>query len=151
MQIMNFLSGLGPWNWFILAVVLFALETIIPGVHFLWFGLAAAVAGAVALATGVEWQWQLLLFALTSLGTVFWLRYVVKGDNLASDEPALNDRAVQYVGRIVHVEEAIESGRGRVRVGDTLWQAEGQDAAKGARVRVTGTRGTVLVVAPAED
>jgi membrane protein implicated in regulation of membrane protease activity len=151
MQIMSFLIGLGAWSWFILAVALFALETMVPGVHFLWFGMAAAVAGTVGLATGVEWQWQLLIFAVTSFATVFWLRSVMKGDKLATDEPTLNERAHQYVGRVVHVEDAIESGRGRVRVGDTLWSAEGKDAAKGTRVKVTGTRGTVLLVEPAVE
>jgi membrane protein implicated in regulation of membrane protease activity len=143
---LTYLAGLGPWNWFILAVALLGLETLIPGVHFLWFGMAAGVAGTAALATDMAWQWQVVVFAATSLATVFWLRYVVKGDTLVSDEPALNERGHQYVGRLVVVEQAIESGRGRVRVGDSLWAAEGPDAPKGATVKVVGTRGTVLVV-----
>ena len=44
------------------------------------------------------------------------------------------------------VEEAIECGRGKVRVGDTLWSVEGSDAPVGASVTVTGARGTALVV-----
>jgi len=48
-------AGLGAWNWFILAAVLFILETFLPGVHFLWFGIAAIVVGALALFTGVTW------------------------------------------------------------------------------------------------
>ena len=44
------------------------------------------------------------------------------------------------------VEQAIQNGRGKVRVGDTLWQAEGMDAPAGARVKVTATNGNVLVV-----
>jgi hypothetical protein len=149
--ILSYVIGLGPWNWFILAVVLLGLETVIPGVHFLWFGLAAAIAGTLALATGLAWQWQLVIFAVTAMATVFWLRRVVKGDQLASDEPTLNERGHQYIGRIVIVEDAISSGRGRVRVGDTLWAAEGEDAPAGTRVRVTATNGTVLKVEPAES
>jgi len=149
--ILTYVIGLGPWNWFILAVVLFGLETVIPGVHFLWFGLAAAIAGTLALATGLAWQWQLVIFAVTAMATVFWLRRVVKGDQLASDEPTLNERGHQYIGRIVTVEDAISGGRGRVRVGDTLWAAEGEDAAAGTRVRVTASNGTVLKVEPVES
>jgi membrane protein implicated in regulation of membrane protease activity len=44
------------------------------------------------------------------------------------------------------VEEAIENGRGKVRVGDSVWQADGPDVPAGSRVKVTGARGTVLVV-----
>ena len=55
----------------------------------------------------------------------------------------------QYIGREVLVEEAISGGRGKVRVGDTVWPAQGSDAAKGARVKITGNSGTVLIVEPA--
>jgi membrane protein implicated in regulation of membrane protease activity len=55
-------------------------------------------------------------------------------------------RAAQYVGRVVTVEEPIAGGRGKVRVGDTVWSAQGSDAPLGARVRVTGTNGCVLLV-----
>ena len=46
------------------------------------------------------------------------------------------------------VAEAIENGRGTVKIGDTLWRAEGPDAAQGARVKVTGTDGATLMVEP---
>ena len=44
------------------------------------------------------------------------------------------------------VEQAIQNGRGKVRVGDTVWQAEGPDVPAGASVKVTAAKGTVLVV-----
>jgi inner membrane protein len=142
-----FLS-LGAWNWLILAVVLLSLETVIPGVHFLWFGLAAAFIGFVALAIGMAWPWQVLAFVLVSVAVVFWVKRFVRPDVAISDLPDLNVRGQQYVGRSVVVEQAIENGRGKVRVGDTLWSAEGPDVPAGARVTVTGSKGTVLVVAP---
>jgi len=49
------LAGFGAWNWFILAALLFTLETFLPGVHFLWFGIAAVVVGGLALLIGVSW------------------------------------------------------------------------------------------------
>jgi membrane protein implicated in regulation of membrane protease activity len=140
------LVSLGAWNWLILAVLLLALEIVSPGVHFLWFGLAAAVAGVIALALGISWQWQVLSFALLSVLVLFSVKRFVRPDVALSDLPDLNVRGQQYVGRSVVVEQAIENGRGKVRVGDTLWSAEGPDAPIGARVTVTGTRGTVLVV-----
>jgi membrane protein implicated in regulation of membrane protease activity len=53
---------------------------------------------------------------------------------------------MQLVGRIVLVSEAIEGGRGKVRVGDTLWPAEGPDTPVGTEVRVIAAKATVLVV-----
>lgn len=140
------LYSLGPWNWLILGVALFVLETMIPGVHFLWFGIAAVIVGFLGLATGFAWQWQVLAFALISVLTVFWVRKYVRPDVAISDLPDLNVRGQQYVGRSLVVEQAIQNGRGKVRVGDTLWAAEGPDVPAGGRVTVTGARGTVLVV-----
>ena len=143
---MQVLYTLGPWNWFILAVVLFILETMIPGVHFLWFGLAAVVVGFLALVIGVAWPWQVLAFGLISVLAVFWVRKYARPDMAISDLPDLNVRGQQYIGRSLVVEQAIQNGRGKVRVGDTLWQAEGPDLPVGTWVKVTGARGTILVV-----
>jgi len=143
---MQLLYTLGPWNWFILAVVLFILETMIPGVHFLWFGLAAVVVGFLALVIGVAWPWQVLAFGLISVLAVFWVRKYARPDMAISDLPDLNVRGQQYIGRSLVVEQAIQNGRGKVRVGDSTWVVEGPDAPAGARVTVTGAKGTVLVV-----
>lgn len=144
--ILTFLAGLGPWNWFILALVLFTLETILPGVHFLWFGVAAVVTGILALTTGVGLSWQMIAFAVLAAATVFIVRRYARPDMARSDEPDLNVRGAQYIGRTVTVEEPISAGRGKARVGDTVWVVQGPDAAKGASVKITGVDGTVLVV-----
>jgi membrane protein implicated in regulation of membrane protease activity len=145
----SLLHGLGAWNWLILAAALLILETIVPGVHFLWFGIAAALIGALALATGIAWPWQVLAFVVASVLVAYWVRRFVRPDVALSDLPDLNVRGRQYIGRSVVVEQAILHGRGKVRVGDTLWAAEGPDAPAGASVTVTGAKGTVLVVEPA--
>ena len=121
MRLTEFFWSLGAWNWFVVAVALFVLETIVPGVHFIWFGLAAVIVGILAFVFDIAWEWQLITFAIISCITVFFVRRYAAPDMAASDEPDLNLRAVQYVGRVVTVEEAITGGRGKVRVGDTLW------------------------------
>lgn len=148
MSVFNLLAPFGAWNWLLLALVLFSLEAIVPGVHFVWFGVAAILVGLLGLSTDFAWQWQLIAFAVLSVATVFVARRYARPDNSPSDTPDLNARGVQYVGRVVTVEEPIRGGRGKVRVADTLWQAEGADAAAGTRVKVTGARDTILVVAP---
>lgn len=157
-SLIEFVSNLGGWNWVILALLLLTLETVVPGVHFLWFGLAAFVIGVLAItfnALGPEyadvfiWQLQVIAFALVSMVTVFFVRrFASADDEVASDAPSLNVRAEQYIGRSTTVAVPIQGGRGKVKIGDSLWQAEGVDAAKGTRVKVTGVNGTVLVVEP---
>jgi len=139
-------AGFGPWNWFILGVLLLILETVLPGVHLLWFGLAAFVVGGLTLATDISWPWQLVAFGVISVLTVFWVRRFYGAGAADSDLPDLNIRGQQYIGRSLVVEQAIQNGRGKVRVGDSLWAAEGPDTPAGARVTVTGAKGTVLVV-----
>jgi membrane protein implicated in regulation of membrane protease activity len=146
MSLFALLSGFGAWNWFILAAVLFTLESFLPGVHFLWFGIAAIVVGGLALLTGIIWPWQVIAFAALAIATVFWVRRYVRPDVAVSDLPDLNARSQQYVGRSLLVAQTIQNGRGKVRVGDTLWQAEGPDSPEGSWVKVTAARGTILVV-----
>lgn len=150
-MIADAITRYGAWLWFVVAVVLMVLETIVPGIHFLWFGVAAGVVGLLALVAPIAWQWQVILFTLFSAVTVLWVRRSTDPDVAKTDEPVLNVRGAQYIGRAVTVENAIQNGRGRVRVGDTIWPAEGEDAPKGASVTVTGVNGTVLVVSTAGD
>lgn len=154
--ITDFFAGFGHWNWFIFGLFLMALETIVPGVHFLWFGLSAVIVGLVlsaGLAMGIgealTLPWQLVMFAIVSVATVFGVRRFADAQGVESADKDLNQRSAQYFGRIVVVDEEISGGRGRVRVGDTLWPASGPDTPKGARVRITGANGTVFVVEPA--
>ena len=144
--ISSLIDQMGPWLWFALAVVLFVLESIVPGVHFVWFGLSAMIVGILALAVSVAWQWQLIAFALIALAAVYWVRHKSREESANPDVPDLNVRGAQYIGRLVTIEDAIVNGRGKVRVGDTVWVAEGEDGPKGSSVRVTGVDGSVLVV-----
>lgn len=142
----DYLLTLGAWNWLVAAVLLLALEMVVPGVHFIWFGLAAALTGLLAFATGIAWPWQVVAFVVLAGLTVLGVRKLARAEAHVTDEPQLNVRGAQYIGRTVQIEVPIENGRGKVRVGDTLWQAAGPDMARGAHARVTGCEGTVLTV-----
>jgi hypothetical protein len=55
-----------------------------------------------------------------------------------------------YIGRTYFLDQAIENGRGKVRIDDTLWSVEGPDLPAGARVTVKEVRGLTLLVEKAE-
>ncbi len=148
----SLIASYGFWSWLVIALILFALETIIPGIHFLWFGLAAFIVGVlVAVVSGMgvaeafPLAWQLVVFALLSVATVFGVKRLA-GKSPTDHHPDINAPGSQFIGRIVVVEEALADGRGKVRAGDTIWLAQGEDAPHGARVLVTGVNGTALVV-----
>ena len=141
-------SELGPWNWIVLGLILLGLEIFVPGVFLLWIGIAALLVGGASLAlweTGFWiWQIQVLLFlALSLAATYFGKRYVVsrQGD---TDQPLLNRRSEQMIGRTATLSEPIREGRGRIQLGDTLWRISGPDLPAGARVRVSGASETEL-------
>jgi membrane protein implicated in regulation of membrane protease activity len=147
--ITDFLWNLGAWNWFILAAIMMLLETIIPGVHFMWFGIAAVIMAGAVLLMPMPLAVQLVAFAVLSLLIILIARRFWAPQAMKTDAPGLNERGMQYVGRIVTVAEPITGGRGKVRVGDTVWTAEGPELAEGATAKVTGVNGTALVVAAA--
>lgn len=145
-SIFDFLASMGPWNWFILALVLFMLETVVPGVHFIWFGVAAVIIGAVASYIDIPLQWQLISFGALALSSVTLFLLYTRLWPGAADQNVLNDRGSYYVGRVLEIEEAIVGGRGRARVADGLWSVEGPDMPAGVKVRIVGVKGTALLV-----
>lgn len=150
MPLIDFFADLGAWNWVFLGLALCALEALVPGVHFLWFGLSALAIGAIAMvaqAAGIEVSWpiELVLFALVSFAAVYAVRRLAPPDT-KSDIPDLNVRGAQLIGRTAMVENDIVGGRGRVRIGDTLWPAKGPDLPAGSSVRINGAEDTVLIV-----
>ncbi len=147
-EVSSLFLSLGAWNWLILAGLFLVLELLAPGIFLIWFGIAAGIVGALGLMFDVAWQWQLVLFAILSLVAVVIARKFLRKDDAQSERPLLNRRAQQHVGKSYLVADAIENGRGKVKIGDTLWRAEGPDAAQGARVKVTGTDGATLMVEP---
>lgn len=139
------------WHWWILALALIILETLLPGTFFLWMGLSALVLGLVAwLLPTMGWEMQLMLFAILSLVSIIGWRIWQRRHPDVSDQPALNRRAEQYIGRVFVLETPIENGFGKVRVGDSLWRVKGDEAPAGGRVRVTAVDGVVLVVKRAD-
>ena len=141
------LDGLEPhWIWLIAAAVLGIAELLMPGVFLIWLAAAAAVTGFTALLFGIPLAFQFAIFALLAMAAVYSGRRWYADNPVESSDPLLNDRAARLVGQTVVVVAAIENGAGRVRVGDSVWNARGEDAEVGARVRVVGADGTCLKV-----
>ncbi len=139
---------LGPWNWMVLGFVLLVMELITPGAFMLWIGIAALIIGALSLAIwdAAIWTWQVQVLAFLVLSVIS----AVIGKTLASsrrtlsDQPLLNRRGQQLIGRMATLAEPIKDGRGRVKLGDTLWRVSGPDLPAGTQVRVTGAADTDL-------
>jgi membrane protein implicated in regulation of membrane protease activity len=139
---------LGPWNWMVLGFILLALEIAVPGVFLLWIGIAALIIGAASLAlwdTGFwTWQVQVVAFLVLSLVSAYVGKQIVRRREGESDQPLLNRRGAQMIGRTATLAEPIREGRGRIQLGDTLWRVSGPDLPAGTRVKVTAATDTDL-------
>lgn len=135
------------WHWWVLAITLVILEVFAPGAIFLWLGVAAGVVGFILLLIpSVSWEWQLLIFSVISvLSIVLWRKYQ-KGHPTETDQPRLNRRGEQYVGRTFTLDEPMKNGLGKIRVDDTTWKISGEDCDGGTKVTVTGVDGVLLKI-----
>ncbi len=126
--------------WWVLALLLVALELTTGTFYLLLYGVAAGAAGLAGwLGMGVEWQ-LLVAAAIAAAGT-FALR---RWRNPSSGGPGLQDLDI---GRQVQV-ESWSAGRGQVRYRGTEWDAEAENAAvdPARPLYVRAIRGTMLVV-----
>lgn len=138
--------------WAAVALLLFAAEALAPGAFMLWMGFAAAALFVTVLfVPGIPLLAQIGAFVVLSFVSIQVYRKWFRQRARESDRPTLNRRAAQHVGRVVPLEQAIEAGRGRVKIGDAFWTVHGPDLPAGTPVRVVGTDGSNLQVEPAAD
>jgi inner membrane protein len=148
---LDYMAGLGVWNWFILGALLLLIEIIAPGTFMLWLGLSAVAVGLISLLVAWPWQAQMVTFAALAIASiVLWRRFGTKADEV-QPQPFLNRRAEGFVGRVFTLEKPIVDGTGTIRIGDTFWQVRGPDTPSGARVRVVEADGAILTVAAADS
>ncbi len=137
------------WYWWVAALAFLAIEVFMPGTFFLWMGVASGVVGVTLLIDpGLSLDNQLLIFAVLSVAAVVGWRVYLRKNPPQSDEPTLNRRGAQYIGRTFALSEAIDNGVGKIQVDDTTWKVKGPDLPEAAKVRVTAAEGTLLVVEP---
>ena len=133
--------------WAVLALLLIAAETLAPGAFLLWMGLAAAaVFLGVLLVPGIPVLAQAAAFVVLSFVTIQVYRKWFRKAARQSDQPLLNRRAAQAIGRVAELDQALDRGRGRIRLDDAFWTVEGPDLPAGTPVRVIAVDGMVLKV-----
>ena len=138
------------YGWWLLALILIGAELLLPGFFLLWIGIAAAAMGVVLMLLPPQSLLaEAMLFAALSLVSCFlYWKFVRRALTEPSEQPLLNRRAAQFIGRRYVLDTAIVNGQGKARVGDSQWLVEGPELPAGATVEVIGVDGATLKVQP---
>ena len=151
---LDFLLPFTGWDWVVLGLILLGLE-LTTGTLDLFFvslaSFAAAIYGAVAPSGINGWEAQALFFVFAAIAMVVTGRVFFKrGPNDTLEHPTLNKRMKGLMGQRGIVEADFVGGAGRVRIGDTTWMAELEDAHanidKDSVITVVDVHDTIVVV-----
>jgi len=139
------------WHWWILAGILLIFELTAPAFFFLWLGFAAAAVGMILLVfPDISLETQLVLFGIAAVVAILVWRKFRESRPQTTDQPNLNRRGHQYIGREFTLVEPIVNGVGKVTVDDSTWRVKGPDLAVGTSIRVVDIDGVVFKVEAAD-
>ena len=144
---MEWLDQIEFWYWLIAAVIMIVIEMLLPAAYFLWMGISAFIVGLLLFAMpDIAPLIQVIIFGVLSVVTLVLYKKHKKANPTVNDEPNLNRRGEQYVGRIFTLDEPIVNGVGKVKVDDSTWKVKGSDMPTGSKVRVMSVDGTIFNV-----
>ena len=147
-----FFADIDYWHWWIFAGILLIIEVAAPSFFFLWLSIAAAITGLILLAVPeLGWQYQILFFSGLSVLSLTAFKRYQRANPATTDQPTLNRRGAQYIGRIFTLTEPIINNSGVIHVDDSTWRIKGNDLPAGTTVKVVGTDSVILKVEPVQD
>lgn len=145
---MEFFSELTAWHWLILGVVLLIVEMLGAAGFLLGLGVGALLTALIVAVLGaINWQAQLLCFAVFSVAAtwLYWARF--RHINEATDQPLLNSVEARLLGKQAVLIEDMTANKGRVQIGDSLWNVEAsENYPANTSVKVVAVDGMTLQV-----
>ena len=144
----EWLSEITAWHWSALGLGMLALEALGIGGFLIGAALSAFfTALSLLFFPELNWKIQLSLFSLLAVvfTIVYWIRF--RNFNEKTDQPMLNDRPSQFVGKRYTLKENTVNREGKLQIGDTLWKIRSdKDLTTGTEVEVIKTDGMTLLI-----
>jgi membrane protein implicated in regulation of membrane protease activity len=129
-----------PVVWSVAGLVLIALEAVHPAFVLVFFGVGALITALVSLVFDISSSHQLVLFAVASIATLFFLRRWLKNIFYGHSRAAQKEFAAlqSFIGIDGEVTEAIvQNGEGRIKVRGSFYTAvSDQPIRAGERARI---------------
>jgi len=136
--------------WFIIGLVLFLLELVLPGFVIFFFGVGAWLTALLCLIADPGLNLQAIVFATTSILSLVALRKIIQKKFFYSKDELSRDVEDEFSGReAVAISDFGPGKNGKVEFKGTQWQAESASAVReGDRVIIKVKENFKLFVEP---
>jgi len=136
--------------WFILGLILFLLELVIPGFFIFFFGLGAWVAALSCLIWDPSVNLQIIIFATVSVLSLIALRKMIQKKFFYHDESLSDKVEDEFTGNEAFALEDFDNDNtGKVEFKGTSWKAESTTPVKkGSILVIKGKENFKLIVEP---
>jgi membrane protein implicated in regulation of membrane protease activity len=138
--------------WFVIGLVLFLAELVIPGFFIFFFGLGAWVTAVVCLIGNPDsiTNMQIIIFAVTSVLTLIWLRKIIQNRFFYSKEKLSEEVEDEFTGKeALATTEIGPDKNGKVEFKGTTWKAESKsEIIEGQTVIIIEKENFTLFVKP---
>ena len=113
------------WAWASVAALIGLAELHAPGSYLIWIAIGAGLTAAIEAGWGLSLSAQIGAFAVLSAISCASGYFIYRRFNHPKDAASLNQRNVLMIGAQGVVCLEIVNGRGKVRLGDSVWLADG--------------------------
>lgn len=136
--------------WFIIGLVLFLLELIIPGFVIIFFGIGAWITALLCLVANPGINLQVVVFAITSVIALLALRKIIQKRFFFTNDTNQNEIDDEFTGKeALAVTDFASDKTGKVEFKGTIWKAESKSEIKnGQRVYIIQKDNFKLIVEP---
>lgn len=139
--------------WFILGLVFFLAELVIPGFFIFFFGLGAWVAAITCLIWNPGINLQIVIFAIVSVISLIGLRRIIQRKFFYSRNDESNAVEDEFTGKeAVALVDFGSDKNGKVEFKGTTWKAESEsDIKQGQTVIIVNKENFKLIVEPKKN
>lgn len=136
--------------WFLIGVGLLLIELVAPGLIFVFFGIGAWITAALLLVFDLSLNSQLLIFSLTSIGSLLLLRQSIRKRYMDVSIDGMADADNGFIGSQAVSLTEIEPGKdGKVEFNGSQWEAcSNVQIEPRTSVTIIGMKSIKLIVEP---
>lgn len=134
--------------WLIMGVICFILEMMLPGFIIFFFGLGAWITALVCWLAPVSLNYQLLIFLVSSLVSLFLFRGMIR-KTFFGEVAAEEEDVIVLTGESAKVlEDIVPPAEGKIEYSGTQWRATAHEPIpKGSLVTIVEQEGLCMRVA----